>query len=161
MTISREGLVLSCRPIFRRLLPAAAAAALLAAACNSTIATLSPDNLGVEITSDLPVYAPRGNFAGTFTFVSKSGQRMKVRFPTTGLYHVDFYDVDGNLRRSYFTGQDSVVTYLELAPFGTRTDSLKFPLYSPSESLLAGPVRVRAWVDGYEGIYSETAIEVR
>ena len=161
MNSAGSGLVHVCRAVLGRLLQTTFTVAVLAVACESTIDTLSPDNLGVEIRSDQPVYAPRDDFSGTFTFVNKSGQRMKAEFPTTGLYHVELYDVDGNLRRSHFPGQDSAVTYLELEPFGTRTDTLKFPLYSPPESLLAGPFRVRAWVDGHEDIYSETAIEIR
>ena len=150
-----------CRLVAGVLFAATAAVAVLTAACEKTVSTLSPDNLGVEAKSDLPVYAPRDTFSGTLTFTNKTSQRIKAEFPTASLYHVDFYDVDGNLRRAYFPVRDSVVTYLEMGPLGARVEPLKFLLYSPPESILAGAYRVHAWVDGHPDIYSEIAIEVR
>ncbi len=135
--------------------------ALLTMACDRTITTLSPETLSVEVFADPSVYGPHDEFSGTFTFVNRSGERIRAAFPTTDLFHIQFFDGDGNLRRSYSPDRIPAVTYLDLAPFATLTDSVKFPLYSPPESLLPGPFLVRGWVDGHEDIHSETAITVR
>lgn len=137
------------------------AVALFMPACDRTVTTLSPGTLSVEVRADPSIYGPRDEFSGTFTFINLTGERIRVAFPTTSLFHIEFFDGAGNLRRSYSPDRIPAVTYLDIAPLATLTDSLRFPLYSPPESLLAGPFLVRGWVDGHEDIHAETAIQIR
>ncbi len=148
------------RPVLSRLL---LTAVLVVTGCGTIDSqALSPSNLKIEIRSDNSVYAPEDTFSGTFTFINRSRRRIRASFPSWGQYWVDFYDDEGILRLGW---SDNVgppaVSYLELEPLGTRTDTLRIPLAGPPDSLHEGTYRVHAWVDRHEDIYSETTIEVR
>ena len=76
-----------------------------------------------------------------------------------GQYHVDFYNAESILERSYFPdGQYQNVSYLELEPLESRTDTLQFTLSDTTDTLPPGAYRVLAWIEGHPEINSETSI---
>jgi len=135
---------------------------LLAAAsltgCGTTD-SLSTANLAIEIRADTTVYYPFDPFAGTLIFTNKSRRRIRGEFATMGQYHVDFYDGEGVLRRSYFPNAQYLrVSYLELEPLASRTDTLEFTLSDTTDTLPPGTYRVLAWIEGLPDINSEISI---
>jgi hypothetical protein len=147
------------RPKLGRLLQAAATAMVLTAAgCSTTIRILNPGNLRVEVRSFSTTYSQSDSFTGLFMFTNRSLlNSIHAEFGSSQLYDLVFYDSLGIEQFHYNQGAEQVITYLELAPMGTRTEQLRFRFYS----LPPGPYRVHAWVMGHEDIYSETTIEVR
>ena len=124
-----------------------------------TTDSLSPANLALEIRADTTVFYPFDPFTGTLTFTNKSRRRIRGEFATMGQYHVDFYDGEGVLRRSYFpNAQYQRVSFLELEPLTSRTDTLEFTLSDTTDTLPPGTYRVLAWIHGHPDINSETSI---
>jgi hypothetical protein len=120
---------------------------------------LSPANLEVKIQADTTVYYPFDPFSGTLTFTNKSQRRIGGEFATMGQYHVDFYNEEGVPQRSYFPDAQYLrVSYLELEPLASRTDTLEFTLSDTTDTLPPGTYRVLAWIEGHPDINSETSI---
>jgi hypothetical protein len=152
------------RPGYRRLLAAASAVALAAAGC-CTIETLSPDNLRVEVRSTETAYAPTDTFIGSLSFTNRTLRPIRAQFGSDSQSQGALYDGSGKEVLTYRPGGSLIITYLDLPPLGTRTDSLRLPLSwgtHPSDSVLApGTYRFRMWVFGHEDIFSETAFDIR
>ncbi len=120
---------------------------------------LSPANLKIEIRADTTVYYPYDPFTGTLTFTNMSRRKIRGEFATMGQYHVDFYHEDSVLERGCFPGgQYQRVSYLELEPLASRTDTLACVLSDTTDTLPPGAYRVLAWIDGHPDINSETSI---
>ena len=133
--------------------------ALVAGCGRSPAVALCKDNLELVLRSDSTEYYPFGPFSGTLTFTNTGEWKIRESFPSEGQYHVDFYDEEGVLRRSYFpNAQYQRVSYFELEPLASRTDSLKFTLSDTTDTLPPGTYRVLAWIEGHPDINSETSI---
>jgi hypothetical protein len=141
-----------------------ASAVVLAAGC-STIETVSPGNLRVEVVSADTAYASSDTFVGSFTFANRTLRPIRAQFGSDSQSQGALYDGSGNEVLTYRPGGSLVITYLDLPPLGTRTDSVRLPLLRgthPSDSALApGTYRFRMWVFGHEDIFSETTFDIR
>ena len=132
-------------------------AALAPLGCDGTVAP-SPQILDLVLRSDTTEYRPTDTFSGTLTFISLTVRKIRHEFPDGGQYHVGLFDSGGVLKLDYSpNAQYPRVSYFELEPHAARTDTVRFAL-SPTDTLLEGEYRVRAWIEGHTDINAETAV---
>jgi len=137
------------------------AAVIGGAAC--TDRTLS--NVRVEAWFRDSVHAPTDTLYGTFKFINTGPSSVRHSFASGYQYGIWLYEQNGE-RRLIGTNEGAMflsVTYLELEPHATRTDTITAYLWDPERPLLAaGRYRIRAALaDHDEYVYDETEIVIK
>jgi hypothetical protein len=121
-------------------------------------------NVIVELHFADSAYSPTDTLYGTFKFINIGPDPVRHEFSSGYQYGIRLCDKHGDWRlvATNDGATRCAVTYLELEPYGIRTDHIEVHLWDPDEPPFdTGRYRVRGSVAGREDVHDETTITLR